>query len=215
MIKNAIELKSAIEKVVSTFTPIGRNISDIINWREDHDKPVSKKWKIYKEIDDVIKEFWVKFERCKNFESATEETVKDAHLEIACGDALNIGKKCLKDFTPEDFQAMYDNAAPAGYGNVKELKTEYDPKVRVARELPTEQFKVDDHLVQRMQDLWQSSNGLLPSEVTIVPYKINLYGPGSFFTWHKDTPDKDMYGTIICGLYDSSDEGAKGNHPFF
>jgi 2OG-Fe(II) oxygenase superfamily len=44
-----------------------------------------------------------------------------------------------------------------------------------------------------------------PKQVDIKPYKLVIYGPGDHFTWHKDTPEKGLCGTLLVCLFDNCD----------
>ena len=49
----------------------------------------------------------------------------------------------------------------------------------------------------------------LPERVCAMPYKIHIYGPEGQFKPHKDTPEKNLVGTFLVGLGDTT---KPGNH---
>ncbi|KAI0787584.1 hypothetical protein C8Q74DRAFT_1216211 [Fomes fomentarius] len=103
-------------------------------------------------------------------------------------------------------QAWYDNAKVSGYGDVQDQVTKIDASVRDAREIPASEFIVKPELLDEIADVWDthfySNQG-----VRVEPYKIHLYGPGGHFSVHRDTPQKDLVGTFLLGLGDSSTYG--------
>ncbi|KAI0691468.1 hypothetical protein C8T65DRAFT_816903 [Cerioporus squamosus] len=100
----------------------------------------------------------------------------------------------------------YKNADVSGYGDVREQVTKVDEKVRNAREIPATQFSVEPELLERIAALWDQN--FYPNRgIRVEPYKIHLYGPQGHFGAHRDTPQKDLIGTFLLGLGDSSSGG--------
>lgn len=58
----------------------------------------------------------------------------------------------------------------------------------------------------RIQKLWKEH--FVPGNVRAEPYKIHIYGPGGHFKSHRDTPEKDLVGTFLVGLGDTSSSSA-------
>jgi hypothetical protein len=98
------------------------------------------------------------------------------------------------------------HAAVSGFGDVRTQETRVDSKVRNACEISADQFSVDQELIERIQATW--STHFVPRKVRAVPYKIHLYGPGGLFKSHRDTPEKDLVGTFLVGIYDNMIQGA-------
>ncbi len=97
----------------------------------------------------------------------------------------------------------YSNASASGYGDVREQVTKIDESVRTAREIGTSEFTVEDELLRRVENIWKEQ--FVPGcDVRAEPYKIHLYGPGGHFDTHRDTPQKDLMGTFLVGLGDTS-----------
>ncbi|OBZ72990.1 hypothetical protein A0H81_07209 [Grifola frondosa] len=115
-------------------------------------------------------------------------------------------------------QTWYTNATVSGYGDVREQVTKVDKNVRNAREIPATEFAVPQELVEQIQKCWDEH--FFPNTgVRVEPYKIHLYGPGGHFKMHRDTPEKDLVGTFLVGLgdtttYHDEDDGIKvdGQH---
>ncbi|RDX45125.1 hypothetical protein OH76DRAFT_1021835 [Lentinus brumalis] len=100
----------------------------------------------------------------------------------------------------------YKDADVSGYGDVREQVTKVDETVRKAREIPATQFSVEPELLERIARLWDQH--FYPNRgIRVEPYKIHLYGPGGRFGAHRDTPQKDLIGTFLLGLGDSSGGG--------
>ncbi len=55
-----------------------------------------------------------------------------------------------------------------------------------------------------VQHQWETSS-LAPRQVRAEPYKLVIYGPGGFFKLHQDTPEKNLVGTALLRLCDTSD----------
>ena len=100
----------------------------------------------------------------------------------------------------------YENGDVSGYGDVREQVTRVDEKVRNAREIPATQFHVEPELLERIAALWDQN--FYPNHgIRVEPYKIHLYGPEGHFDIHRDTPQKDLVGTFLLGLGDTSTGG--------
>ena len=98
-------------------------------------------------------------------------------------------------FTQETFTALYDKAAPSPFGDTKKLKTTYDDKVRASREYTD--VRVSPSLQRAVERIW---NRNMCPEAVAVPNKAVLYKKGDFFARHKDTPDKNLVGTVWVHL---------------
>ncbi|CAL1715453.1 unnamed protein product [Somion occarium] len=101
-----------------------------------------------------------------------------------------------------DLALMFKYATVSGFGNVRTQETEYDPGVRSAREIPASDFYISPEVLHEVETLWKKK--FLPSEVRVEPYKIHIYGAGGKFDSHKDTPERDLVGTFLLGLGDTS-----------
>lgn len=100
----------------------------------------------------------------------------------------------------------YENADVSGFGDVREQVTKVDETVRNAREIPATQFRVAPELLKRIAALWDQN--FYPNRgIRVEPYKIHLYGPDGHFDVHRDTPQKDLVGTFLLGLGDTSQGG--------
>jgi len=99
----------------------------------------------------------------------------------------------------------YENSHSSGFGNVKTLETEINVDVRNAREINSSEFTVGQKLIKRVEGLW--SMHFLPERVCAVPYKIHIYGPEGQFKPHMDTPEKNLVGTFLVGLGDTTRPG--------
>jgi hypothetical protein len=108
---------------------------------------------------------------------------------------------------------IYGKAAP--YGDVLTLSTVHNPTVRRSYELPLvaessvpQQNQgdiyavVSDKFCVSLTENWP----LLPRNVQVVPYKLNVYAPGDHFAPHRDTPTKNLVGTILVSLGAEYDE---------
>ena len=100
----------------------------------------------------------------------------------------------------------HDHAQVSGFGDVREQITKMDHAVRKAKEIPASEFEVEPELLTRIADLWDQ-NFFPNSGIRVEPYKIHLYGPGDHFITHRDTPQKDLVGTFLLGLGDTSYNG--------
>ncbi len=103
----------------------------------------------------------------------------------------------------DDVQFLISHANNAGYGDIRNKKTSYDPRVRKA--LSIDDFQVPDDVVEMVKDLWEAR--FPHSDVTVSPYKINIYRTGDHFKLHKDTPSKNLVGTFLISLLNNSETG--------
>jgi hypothetical protein len=104
--------------------------------------------------------------------------------------------------TTELLPVWYEHAAISGYGDMKSLETKVDDKVRSAREIVASEFSVEKTLLEKIQNAWAAH--FLPRNVRVEPYKIHIYGHEGHFKSHRDTPEKDLVGTFLVGLGDTT-----------
>ncbi|KAI0691466.1 hypothetical protein C8T65DRAFT_587207 [Cerioporus squamosus] len=108
-----------------------------------------------------------------------------------------------KSTLADRLKRWYENADVSGYGDVREQVTKVDEEVRNAREIPATQFSVEPELLERIAALWDQN--FYPNRgIRVEPYKIHLYGPKGHFGAHRDTPQKDLIGTFLLGLGDTT-----------
>lgn len=126
----------------------------------------------------------------------------DFNLSVKCKNfnfnnfVSNINQKILKK--------MYKSADQATFGNLKSMKTEIDCNIRSGREISARHFIVDPKLISKLQKLWCDKFKF--ANLAIEPYKINLYQKGDFFKRHRDTPSKNMIGTLLINLSQNPNE---------
>ena len=83
-------------------------------------------------------------------------------------------------------------ASPFGRG----VDTVVDETVRRAREVTN--FGVIPEMITELEAFWAKS--FFPSQVKVIPYKINIYPADGKFDPHRDTPITGLVGTILVGL---------------
>lgn len=98
-------------------------------------------------------------------------------------------------------EKWYKHGVVSGFGDVRSQETKVDSKVRDAREIPASEFSVEPQLLQEIQEIW--GRWFFPG-VRAQPYKIHIYGPEGCFKAHRDTPQKDLVGTFLLGLGDTT-----------
>lgn len=128
----------------------------------------------------------------------SDEIFKNYHLRITKPGCEFIGS--LSDLNPDLFEYWYKHAEISGFGDQDKLATVIDEKVRKAREI--QELEVDNDLLSQVVQCWQQH--FYPTDVYAEVYKLNLYGPGGHFEAHRDTPAKNLVGTFLLGLGDSS-----------
>ena len=101
----------------------------------------------------------------------------------------------IYDLKLDELLTIYEYAQPAFYGDQKQLETVHDETVRKSREITN--FSVSPEIDKEVEAYWEK-HFLIPCQAQ--PYKINLYRAGDFFKEHKDTPDKELVGTVLIGL---------------
>lgn len=124
----------------------------------------------------------------------------DSTLEIL----VNISDQeflCNSKFSQEDLRKLYDYAETATFGNVNTQTTDIDEKIRKGKHISNEHFKISEFYLDKLKDAWNESCDLCKCDY-VVPHKINLYQNGDHFEWHKDTPDKNLIGTIVMSISD-------------
>jgi len=150
-----------------------------------------------------------KIKSVHNFESNFNITIFGEDYQIN-----KIDQNTLKTF--------FEKATPATYGDMKTLSTMNNPEVRLARDIPYKgsfsdasertnkdilNWFISEWTLNFLSGLWDTK---FNEKVNIVPYKINLYNTGGHFKPHKDTPDKNLIGSMIIKLGDYSSVECQG-----
>jgi len=128
-----------------------------------------------------------------------------------------------------DLSVLNKHSVPSPFGDLRTGATVHDESVRVAREIPAERARLvlspsmkeksrarrKSHIGNRVDDAipWARTSlcsrimsrfaSTLRSGAKCTPKlnKINIYGPGGFFSTHVDTPTSaDMVGTVVVAL---------------
>jgi hypothetical protein len=189
MLQTAIQLKQAIENIPKHFQPIGTCLLDTYNYQ--HNRDLDESGESSDQEDNIINQNIKLQELIGNID--LKDSVNFAHapnFELTVYDI----QYNFDDITSDQIKELFDKATPATYGDVKTLDTKIDQNVRLARDITTDNFKVDPELLNKLAQTWWVS---FNDTVKVVPYKINLYGTDGHFKPHKDTPDKNMIGTLI------------------
>jgi hypothetical protein len=121
--------------------------------------------------------------------------------------------KCrnINNFQVDLFDALYEQAEEAPFGDVATQTTRVDPAVRRGRELRADvHWTVTQKFCNKLAKEW-CKESMLPSAVTVVPYKMSLYREGDGFAEHSDTPAPQLVGTILVGLLEQ-DKGWQKKH---
>ncbi|KAH7890155.1 hypothetical protein F5I97DRAFT_1801966 [Phlebopus sp. FC_14] len=115
-------------------------------------------------------------------------------------DSENTSKIDLLHATPADLDRLANACQPATFGRNKEAV--YDESYRKALKLDTTAFAAhfdaeSAGLVDIIrQELLEGEND--KREIMLELYKLNIYGKGSFFKAHKDTPRRErMFGSLV------------------
>jgi len=90
-------------------------------------------------------------------------------------------------------EQMWQEAKVAGYDNNLTGQTEFDTKVRNAKEITD--FTIFPVLVEQVKARWQEN----PKEVRVEPHKINVYGPRCVFQRHVDSR-REFCGYVFGGV---------------
>ena len=106
----------------------------------------------------------------------------------------------------ERLKMWHTNAQVSGYGDVREQVTRVNSDIRQAREIPASDFTVEPELLARIADLWDQ-HFFPKTTIRVQPYKIHVYELGDHFRVHRDTPQKDLIGTFLLGLGDTTFTG--------
>jgi hypothetical protein len=129
-----------------------------------------------------------------------DSSEEESELEYVDGNAEYVQFKtlCLDD---AQLKSLVEMAKPAPYGDLKQGRTQYDPSVRTALELPlvenTTSLGSTESLIRAL-----IGRHLIPdSNFYLKPYKLNIYRKGDFFKRHVDTPrSAEMIGTLVVAL---------------
>jgi hypothetical protein len=112
----------------------------------------------------------------------------------------------LSSITTAHLNEMYEFASDASYGNLANMTTDIDHNVRMARDISADHFEISQEFCEELAKIWKKDfewNG----QIIVRPYKINIYTSGGLFKEHKDTPSKNLIGTFLVGLGDTSNPG--------
>ncbi len=213
-LRTAIDVKNAIDSASSKLDSLGTCISHKIEWRCDHglddedgyesnesntsdsDTAVdSHKWG-----DNIVSEIDSSFHSTtKLFKNGyiSETILNNTKLIIDDGECQYDGP--ISDYNSQALK-LFNAARDAPFGDLKKMETVVDKSVRCAKDIT--EFTLDGPLVKEIERQW--AQYFYPRKVRVEPYKINMYGPGSGFTEHRDTPSKNLVGTFLLGLGDST-----------
>ena len=87
----------------------------------------------------------------------------------------------------------------ANYGDLIKQQTLIDESVRKGYDLKFDgDFTMNDETIENLENIFKNTTGV--TNITIKAYKMNIYEKGDFFTEHKDTPEKDLFATMIVHL---------------
>lgn len=140
----------------------------------------------------------------QEIEKNEEESEEDEEDEEDDDDYYDRYKDIIRlhphHLTAEDIETLVGYAKPAPYGDLKQGRTNYDPSVRTALELPLSCMVLSSAEMGLIQSL--VGKHLIPdSKFCFKPYKLNIYREGDFFKPHVDTPrSSEMIGTLVIAL---------------
>ncbi|KAH7931214.1 hypothetical protein BV22DRAFT_998682 [Leucogyrophana mollusca] len=118
-------------------------------------------------------------------------------------DAIQPTQEKASQSLQELLKNWYEHAAVSGFGDMRLHDTVMDENVRQARELTASEFSVEPALLHLVENLW-NVHFFPDHSIRAEPYKIHIYGPGGHFAPHRDTPKKDLVGTFLLGLGDTT-----------
>ncbi len=217
MLQTALQLKEAIDSAASKLTRIGVNQSSLLEERFGHD--------YYLDFDEILteddineleyyeKESYFNYfndrHAIANYKLINEmnklfEKKKTTYGKIEFIDhfiTINDIDFSITKLTEDQVAQFYRDANRAGFGHVQTQETRIDDNIRKGREIRN--FKINPLIIKTLEEQWD----LNPQSVRIEPYKINLYTDGDHFQTHRDTPDKNLVGTLLLNVYDSSTAG--------
>lgn len=109
----------------------------------------------------------------------------------------------LSTFQDDDVcRSLWASAQPSSFGNAVLQTTDYDEKVRLAREVPRSAFALSLDCMRTIEEDWCLAFGHdgLAVPVVAVAHKLNVYGPGGHFSLHRDTPRRNLLSTVIVNV---------------
>ena len=112
---------------------------------------------------------------------------------------LGVEFEKLENITRADVESWYNSGISSAFGNVAAQETQHDDQVRSSRELDATKFSIEQETLDFVADDW--GQYFLPAQVRVEPYKLIVYGPGDHFSWHKDTPEENLCGTVLISLF--------------
>ena len=92
----------------------------------------------------------------------------------------------------------------AQYGDMTTLETKTDHCVRKGYDIDLtdpdikKQIYVPENIINELKKLFSEKMGIYAIKVT--PYKFNIYEEGDFFVCHRDSPEKNLIGTIVVHI---------------
>ena len=93
----------------------------------------------------------------------------------------------------------------AEYGDVKKQKTVIDINIRSGYDITIDQkvIRVSETLIRKLESIFSKNTGIF--NISVEPYKINIYEENDFFKEHRDSPSKNLIGTMIINIRGDSD----------
>ena len=224
MLRTAIDLKEAIEKVPDMLEPIGTCPLDEYYWRsdnglyenfeyepneeeeqeeqkneqEDEEKEYHRLSSLNERVNNIAKTLKEKYYQTASIPPSDDQLKIDFNGIVYSG-GFDIPSELLKD--------LFNQATEAPYGDQTKLETVVNKEVRDARDISLDHFTVSDTVIDFITKTWsgEDTDGyrMHPTSVVVKAYKMNLYGKEGHFQLHQDTPDKDMVGTALIALSES------------
>lgn len=204
-LKTAFSVKRRIEQVILSERVLGTcpyfAESESEDEHESDEENEAEPSRSTKDLTRIRHALWT-FE-CKQF--YIDSIAFDDHaIVIQDGDKKDVyaGKLCDLNNT-EQVIKLFAVAAQSPYGNVETLENETKLEVRDAKEFV--HFTLDPAFVRTLQ----AQVDTYVAGASVLPYKLNIYGPGGHFAKHKDTPEQGLIGTLLVGLHQSEDSKYK------
>lgn len=204
ILQAGVLLKKAIDSAPKCLEPIGQCVTAEEEWRAD-------RYGSDEDEEPRVKKVRLNVSKVFGGETTTSLDIDfqdgDYNAPIILTNDMNLvvkGERIpLLSIDEDRIVSWYNGGTPSAYGNLSTMTTVIDENVRRAKEIAAFDFTVDESVIKLVEGLWCEE--MFPKTVRVIPYKISLYGPGDHFAPHQDTAEKNLVGTFLLGLGDTSD----------
>ena len=209
-LQNALTLSKALSCAPEYLKCVGwcpweeklvkEGLGDLTGFYDDDNEEQSDSLK----TDDKVLAVWVEGHVQRAWQSLNGRSWQFSRVSF---NMTLMSNTCTQEMDAELFEKLYKHGTEACFGDMTTHTTRVDATVKRGKELMHgDKWEVAPEVCALLEAKW-AKKGMLPSNVEVKPYKMNLYQQGDGFVEHSDTPSDRLVGTILIGLLEDDVHG--------